>query len=241
MNRTAVFLVFSAALHLPLAALVMNRPNLPETAPLMILFEERAPEKAEKPEPKKQRVTAPKTEQVKSPQPKTNESIPEPQRPAEDPRVPVDAQSIVAGPTGPPVGGPDVKEAASGEGSETVPSVMPTAAPAQTKNESPPPAPRDIETLRRAYFQEVMRRIDSKKEYPPIAIRRNWQGKVGVVFTIKVDGSIGEVKVIRKSEYSLLDEAAVDAVKRAAPFPSPPEELSPPLTLRLDIAFTLSD
>lgn len=50
--------------------------------------------------------------------------------------------------------------------------------------------------------------------YPAIAQRRQWQGKVLVEFTIFSTGVIEHVKIRKSSGYSILDNAALDAVKK---------------------------
>jgi protein TonB len=67
----------------------------------------------------------------------------------------------------------------------------------------------------------VRRRIDAEKRYPPLARRRGVVGSVDVAFETGLDGALRSATVRRSSGSALLDEAALDAVRRAAPFAAP--------------------
>ena len=53
-----------------------------------------------------------------------------------------------------------------------------------------------------------------KPEYPTIAIRRQWEGRVMLKVFVLANGTAGEVRVATSSGHEVLDEAAVDAVRR---------------------------
>ncbi len=90
------------------------------------------------------------------------------------------------------------------------------------------------------YFEMVRWRVESRKEYPAAAKRRNMQGRVVVRFVIDSDGSVGAVSIAEPSRYRLLNEAAMAAVASAAPFPRPPAHLfGGPLPLEIGIVFEL--
>lgn len=50
-------------------------------------------------------------------------------------------------------------------------------------------------------------------EYPTIARRMGYEGRVVIVFDVAVDGSCADVRVRESSGYEILDTTAVDAVK----------------------------
>ena len=54
-----------------------------------------------------------------------------------------------------------------------------------------------------------------------IARRLGWCGKVDVAFLIKPDGHIGELRIEKSSGYAVLDEQALEAIRRSAPFTPP--------------------
>ncbi|MEE4363201.1 MAG: TonB family protein [Desulfotignum sp.] len=96
-------------------------------------------------------------------------------------------------------------------------------------------------TTAREYFEMLNMRIHSVKEYPESARSRHIQGRVKIKFVLLADGSLGDVQVVKSSRHKNLDEAAVNAVKKAAPFPTPPSFLfKTPVTLQINILFELA-
>ncbi|WP_225073308.1 energy transducer TonB [Desulfuromonas sp. CSMB_57] len=70
------------------------------------------------------------------------------------------------------------------------------------------------------YLAAVRARIEAAKRYPKLAEQRRTQGVALVTFRLTADGRlIGEPQLARSSGSSLLDGAALRAVKQAAPFP----------------------
>ncbi len=67
--------------------------------------------------------------------------------------------------------------------------------------------------------QLLRQRIERAKRYPALARRLGMEGTVHVEFRIARDGSVEGVKVAKSSGYPVLDEASVQAIKRAAPLP----------------------
>jgi TonB family protein len=59
------------------------------------------------------------------------------------------------------------------------------------------------------------------------------EGTVHVEFRIARDGSVEGVKVAKSSGYPLLDEASVQAIKRAAPLPIVPGKIRVPISYLL--------
>jgi len=86
----------------------------------------------------------------------------------------------------------------------------------------------------------IRSRIESRKTYPESARMRNAEGKAVIGFVLHLDGSVSSIEVIRKSRHPALNEAALDAVRKAAPFPKPPGRLfRKPIPLQIAIAFEL--
>ncbi|RMG71789.1 MAG: energy transducer TonB [Nitrospirae bacterium] len=75
-----------------------------------------------------------------------------------------------------------------------------------------------------SYMMKLKERIESIWVYPEEAARRGIYGDLWINFTIKKDGSLGEVKLVRTSGYPELDEAAMKALKEAAPYWPLPEK-----------------
>jgi protein TonB len=76
-----------------------------------------------------------------------------------------------------------------------------------------------------SYFELVRLSIERNKKYPEIARAGRIEGRVAVGFVITPDGNIRDVGIVKRSHSRYLDEAALDAVKGAAPFPKPPKSL----------------
>lgn len=79
----------------------------------------------------------------------------------------------------------------------------------------------------------LRKKIESAKRYPSLARRLGMEGTVHVEFWIARDGSIGGIKVAKSSGFPLLDEASVQAIKRAAPLPIVPGRIQVPISYRL--------
>jgi TonB family protein len=72
----------------------------------------------------------------------------------------------------------------------------------------------------RSYFAAVLARIKAAKKYPPSAVRRRIQGNTVVTFRLAPDGRLLFNHLQKSSGYDMLDQAALAAVRDAAPFPS---------------------
>jgi len=74
-----------------------------------------------------------------------------------------------------------------------------------------------------AYTKTVMTQISGKVEYPKMAKMRHQEGVVTVQVTIDASGAASAASVEKSSGIESLDNAALNAVNAAAPFPAPPE------------------
>ncbi|MFV8819570.1 TonB family protein [Haliea sp. E17] len=73
------------------------------------------------------------------------------------------------------------------------------------------------------YIASVMTRVFKSVKYPKRAIKREWQGQVEILAQVDSNGRLMDIALEASSGRDLLDEAALDAVKGASPFP----ELTP--------------
>jgi protein TonB len=89
------------------------------------------------------------------------------------------------------------------------------------------------------YLVEFRRRIQAGLRYPPAARRRGLAGTAEIDVLVDARGRIERVEIHRSSTHAALDEAALDAVKRATPPPLPPGAPARPLRLRLPVVFEL--
>ncbi len=69
------------------------------------------------------------------------------------------------------------------------------------------------------YLLAMKDAIERRWDYPAMAAANGWQGILRIDFTINKDGTIRNIKVLKSSDYPVLDDAAVTAIKLAAPFP----------------------
>ncbi len=70
----------------------------------------------------------------------------------------------------------------------------------------------------RGYLRMLKEKIEGIWKYPPKAARQGISGDLYIRFSIKKDGDIGEVELLRTSGHKDLDEAAIKAVRDAAPY-----------------------
>jgi protein TonB len=73
------------------------------------------------------------------------------------------------------------------------------------------------------YPGKVASRLRRSLRYPPQARRDRLRGEVHVSFTVNQSGGVASVRLARSSGSPVLDKAALDTVRRAAPFPPIPE------------------
>lgn len=153
-------------------------------------------------------------------------SQPEPTPPTPEPKVlpkpselPKPKPSVLPQPTQPPK-------------PVTEPNPTPVIAVAPTKSEvkpelvvPPPPPPEppkvtgpsegDIEGARNAFRSAAHRELKRGQRYPKIAIERGVEGEVKLEISLDKEGNVTNVSVVESSGSSALDEAAINAAKRA--------------------------
>lgn len=72
------------------------------------------------------------------------------------------------------------------------------------------------------YPGQVVSRLRRSLSYPAQARRQRITGEVHVAFTIAANGGVSGVRIVRSSGHAVLDEAALQTVQRASPFPAIP-------------------
>lgn len=84
-----------------------------------------------------------------------------------------------------------------------------------------------------AYIRDL---ITSRLAYPPMARKMGWKGQVTVRFAVEEDGSVSGIKILSGSGYGMLDNNAVETIRRGSPYPRPPvrAEFVMPIAYRLD-------
>jgi len=174
-----------------------------------------------KPEP---RVEPPPVERVEPlPEPRT-EVRPEPQsvQRVEPPLPPVAAAPVQPAPVAVPV----------------PPPVPPR--PAALKKE---PFVLNVEPrLLQMFGQSISKEIKRYQKYPPLAQRRGWEGTAEVLLQIAADGKVSSITLGKSSGRSVLDDEALNMVRRASPLPQAPQNLrGRELTVTVPIVFKLQE
>ncbi len=82
-------------------------------------------------------------------------------------------------------------------------------------------------------------RIQASLSYPAVARRRGISGIVTLEMTIQPSGVIGDVRVVESSSHTILDSAAVEAVRDLPAQPIPADLPRRSLRVRLPIVFQL--
>jgi len=86
-------------------------------------------------------------------------------------------------------------------------------------------ARRERKDVRLRYLTEMFRTLQEGKTYPPLARRRQIEGKVKLKLVIQGDGQVRNVCVLDSSGHDILDDAAQEMVNRSGLFGPLPEEL----------------
>lgn len=90
------------------------------------------------------------------------------------------------------------------------------------------------------YIMIVRARIEKKKRYPRAARINNEEGTATVSFLLDSSGTVVVAKVVLSSGYETLDNAALDTVLAASPYPPIPERLKRKnLNLKVPIKYEL--
>jgi protein TonB len=91
-----------------------------------------------------------------------------------------------------------------------------------------------------AYRAKVAAQLKRKRFYPSAARRDRLTGSATVSFTLNASGRVTAARVVRSSGKRILDEAAIEMVRRASPYPPIPPGLGSTITIQAPIAFDLS-
>ncbi len=100
-------------------------------------------------------------------------------------------------------------------------------------------APLMTQDLRyRGYRYAIWKKIDKRLFYPQAAANGKVSGRVVVRFEVTRDGQLATLKLLQGSGFELLDEEALMAVRKAAPFPKfPPTIAGNRIAIRSEILY----
>ncbi|HEV8262109.1 MAG TPA: TonB family protein, partial [Burkholderiales bacterium] len=127
--------------------------------------------------------------------------------------------------------------------------------PAPVASPVPPPAPSQPVALTKEpsvpavepsllvmYGQSISKEIKRYQKYPPVAQRRGWEGTAEVLLQIAADGKVSSIALGKSSGRSVLDEEALNMVRKASPLPQAPRNLrGRELTVTVPIVFKLQE
>ena len=116
--------------------------------------------------------------------------------------------------------------------------------PEEKKEATPTQANSDVKNAGEAALNDfsniLARHIAKFKMYPKIAQMRGWQGDIVLEVKLNGDGALISSKIIKGSGLDVLDNEGLEMVKRASPFPLPPEILKgKSFTILVPIRFKL--
>ena len=170
------------------------------------------PKPKPRPEPEKSKVITPEAKQPKV-------VVPEFEQPVQKTEV----EPAESSPPPTPAHVPEVKK----------------ALPENTSAATPKPGAR-AKKADYGYYQLILDRLERLKRYPSRARQRGEQGTVVLSFTLNRDGSLKHYKIRQSSGSRTLDLEVKKLIKRAAPFPAVPENISTDtLELSVPISFAL--
>lgn len=178
------------------------------------------------------RMAAPSAPPIESPPPlpAVEEDPPEPVAKQAEPAVQLQPERV-AKPKPKPTAKPAVKDAPPLSSSDTkdpaaVGSSAATGASSPEGTETRSTAPAWAPTARVRYEQVLFAWMNRHKQYPMLAQRRGIEGNGSVRVRIDRSGRVLDRAVVETTGEQVLDQAALDMVRRANPFPAVPSEYS---------------
>ena len=96
--------------------------------------------------------------------------------------------------------------------------------------------------LRQGFHRKIWQRVAEAKYYPRMARKRGFEGEPIVTFTLGSKGELIDLKLIEVSSYKILNEAALETIRRGTPYPSIPEPLGKnSISFNLPISYVLEE
>lgn len=144
---------------------------------------------------------------------------PEPEKPKPKPRPRREADKKPPKPKEPPAPAPPPSVASGPPDAPIGPVATPGNAPVTAGGGGDPGAVADYTALVGAW-------VKKHKFYPERARRREMEGRPSVRFRIDRAGTVLSCELVQSSGRSELDEAALETIRRADPFPAMPDDVS---------------
>ena len=100
----------------------------------------------------------------------------------------------------------------------------------------------NIGELRRGFHKKIWQKVAKAKYYPRIARARGFEGAPIVSFTLDKDGSLTSIKLIKDSKCEILNNAALETIRRGTPYPPIPKPLGKfSISFNLPISYMLEE
>lgn len=157
---------------------------------------------------------------------KRPQESPPPAQPTE-PALPLPAPEATRGPPPPTV-------EPSSESLDHLSRLMPVPAPEAMSGQAPP------QRADYGWLASVLHeRIQALRRYPAEARRQHWEGRVVVRAVVQEDGEVVDVQVVQSSGYSVLDEDALNVLRRVSPLRLTQSLGRPRVAIHLPIRYQL--
>jgi len=242
-------IILSILFHLLVVFLLlpkMNKQDMKVPPPLQVSLAQ-AKSMENKITPEKEKSPEPPKPEIKKPEPpKPEVKKPEPPKP-EVKKEPLPAPDKT--PTTVPLSKPPVSVTPKEEQvSETNPKSEANPTRVITKAADTPqetkivnaPSPEKVTAATNDYSSLLAAAIAKYKQYPKIAQMRGWQGLIIIELQLNPQGGVIYSQIKKSSGYDVLDQEALEMIKRASPFPQPPEALrNKNFTVLVPISFKL--
>jgi len=89
------------------------------------------------------------------------------------------------------------------------------------------------------YLRRFRERVADALVYPLGARREGLKGTVELYVRLEADGRVSDVRVVRSSSHEILDQAALETIRRVGPLPFPESLPRRPLLIRIPLVFQL--
>ena len=89
-----------------------------------------------------------------------------------------------------------------------------------------PPRPKLSAAQVASWHRRIALQVERHKGYPASARARHETGTAELAFTLDRNGKVVASRIVRTSGSAALDQETIDTVRRAQPFPPPPQNLS---------------
>jgi TonB family protein len=98
----------------------------------------------------------------------------------------------------------------------------------------------ELTQLRRDFNRKIRDRIAKVMSYPRIAKRRGFEGEPVVSFTIDKNGNLSNYSLVSSSGHQILDNSALETIKKAEPYPKIPDKLErDKIKLKLPLLYSI--